>query len=46
LIDPYFETPNELIFTVIPVKNATPEEKKYKGDWKIDIKKGDLKQIE
>jgi hypothetical protein len=46
LIDPYFEAPNELVFTVIPIKNATPEEKKYKGDWKLDIKKGEMKPLE
>lgn len=42
----YFSSPEELIFTVVPAKNATPEESKFKGDWKLDVKKGELKQIE
>lgn len=42
----YFQSENELVFTLSPGKNATPEEKKFKGDWKLDIKKGEMKQIE
>lgn len=43
---PYFSSPDELVFTLIPAKNSTPEEARFKGDWKLNIKKGEIKQIE
>lgn len=42
----YFPSPEELIFTAIPNKDATPEEKKFKGDWQLEMKKGKIKKIE
>lgn len=46
MTNPYFSSPKELIFTINPIKNATLEEKKFKGDWKLDIDKGKVSQIE
>ena len=46
MTDPYFSSPMELVFTLNPNKNATLEEKKFKGDWKLDIEKGKLSLIE
>lgn len=45
LTKPYFVSENEVVFTVIPSKNATDEESKLKGDWMVEIQKGDINQI-
>ncbi|MCX7694911.1 MAG: hypothetical protein N2Z71_04270 [Caloramator sp.] len=45
LTKPYFASENEVVFSVVPSKNATDEESKLKGDWVLDIQKGDVSQI-
>lgn len=42
---PYFISSDELLFTVIPAKNATVEERKFKGQWMMDLKNSKIKQI-
>lgn len=45
LLKPYFVSENEIVFSVVPSKNATDEELKLKGDWVLDLQKGDISQI-
>lgn len=46
ITDAYFTSPSELIFTIIPVPDATLEEKRFKGDWVLNMEKNELRQIE
>jgi hypothetical protein len=45
IVSPFFVTEQNIIFTVIPVKEATNEEQMLKGDWMLDIKNEKLTQI-
>lgn len=41
----YFVSDNEVVFSVVPAKDATDEEAKLKGEWTIDLEKGEVNQI-
>lgn len=41
----YFVSDNEVVFSVVPAKDATEEEIKLKGEWTIDLEKGEVNQI-
>jgi uncharacterized membrane protein YgcG len=43
--NPYFASPKELIFSLTPTSKASSAEIKFKGDWRLDIEKGILKQF-
>ncbi|QCX33730.1 hypothetical protein FDN13_08460 [Caloramator sp. E03] len=44
IASPYFISPQELVFTIVPAKDATSEEEKFKGQWEFDLKEQKLKQ--
>jgi hypothetical protein len=46
IVNPYFKSENQMVFTVIPINGATREEQKLKGDYILDIKSQKLIQIE
>lgn len=41
----YFVSDSEVVFSVVPAKDATEEEVKLKGEWTIDLEKGEISQI-
>ena len=43
---PYFSSENKIVFTVTASEKATDEERSYEGRWSLDLKEGELKQIE
>ena len=43
--NPYFASPKELVFTLIPTPKASSAEVKLKSDWRLDIETGILKQF-
>jgi hypothetical protein len=43
--NPYFASPKELVFTLIPTSIASATEVKSKGDWRLDLEKGTLRQF-
>ncbi|MCX7885264.1 MAG: hypothetical protein N2448_09600 [Caloramator sp.] len=45
IVSPSFISEEKLFFTVIPGKDATPEEERYKGIWEMNIKEQKLKQF-
>lgn len=42
---PYFVEDNKMIFSVEPIKDATPEEQTYRGQWIYNIKEDKVNQI-
>jgi hypothetical protein len=46
LVSPYFISEEKLAFSVVPIKTATREEQKLKGDYIFDLKTEKLNQIE
>lgn len=45
ITSPFFVSEGNIIFTVIPIKEATNEEQMLKGDWMLEIKNQKLTQI-
>lgn len=45
IVKAYFVEDNKFIFTLQPVKNATPEEQSLGGEWSYDLKEDKAQQI-
>jgi hypothetical protein len=46
IVSPYFISEEKLAFSVVPIKTATREEQKLKGDYVLDLKTQKLNQIQ